>query len=185
MLETTAELSYAKSALKSGEVKDMLMKLPALLMETSDKTLIKEEATIIGEYSKISARKNESSRRDNSSSISRMQARNQRFLLNNSAVSSVRGVPSSHNGSLGFNGRLENDTTLFRQESSGSEVMEFHNLTKSNRDASLNGLSAAANLPKKHAQVTNRTAFLIRRLLNDQSLAELKKAKTNISTLRT
>ena len=77
MLETTAELSYAKSALKSGEVKDMLMKLPALLMETSHKTLIKEEATIIGEYSKMSARKNESSRRDNSSSISRMQARNQ------------------------------------------------------------------------------------------------------------
>ena len=131
MLETTAELSYAKSALKSGEVKDMLMKLPALLMETSDKTLIKEEATIIGKYSKISAKKNESSRRDNSSSISRMQARNQRFLLNNSAVSSVRGVPSSHNGSLGFNGRQENNTTLFRQESSGSEVMEFYNLTKS------------------------------------------------------
>lgn len=44
-------------------------------METSDKTLIKEEATLIGEYSKISARKHEISRRDNSSSISRMNAR--------------------------------------------------------------------------------------------------------------
>lgn len=75
LLETTAELSYAKSALKSGEVQDILMKLPGLLMETSDKTLIKEEATLIGEYSKISARKHEISRRDNSSSISRMEAR--------------------------------------------------------------------------------------------------------------
>ena len=35
LLEVTAELAYAKSALKSGEVKDMLQKLPGLLMETS------------------------------------------------------------------------------------------------------------------------------------------------------
>ena len=41
LLEATAELTYAKSALKSGEVKDMLQKLPGLLMETSSKTLIK------------------------------------------------------------------------------------------------------------------------------------------------
>ena len=41
LLETTAELNWAKSALKSGEVKEMLLKLPGLLMETTEKTLIK------------------------------------------------------------------------------------------------------------------------------------------------
>ena len=41
IIEITAELNWAKSALKSGEVKDMLMRLPGLLMETTEKTLIK------------------------------------------------------------------------------------------------------------------------------------------------
>ena len=41
-METTAELNWAKSALKSGEVKEMIQKLPGLLMETADKTLIKQ-----------------------------------------------------------------------------------------------------------------------------------------------
>ena len=41
-MEVTAELNWAKSALKSGEVKDMIEKLPGLLMETADKTLIKQ-----------------------------------------------------------------------------------------------------------------------------------------------
>ena len=46
LIETRAELDWAKSALKSGEVKEMLMKLPGLLMETADKTLVKQEAAV-------------------------------------------------------------------------------------------------------------------------------------------
>ena len=45
----TAELNWARSALKSGEVKEMLEKLPGLLMETADKTLIKQEAALLNE----------------------------------------------------------------------------------------------------------------------------------------
>lgn len=41
LLEITAELDWAKSALKSGEVKDLLAKMPGLLMETAEKTLVK------------------------------------------------------------------------------------------------------------------------------------------------
>ena len=44
-------MNWAKSALKSGEVKEMLEKLPGLLMETADKTLIKQEATLLNERS--------------------------------------------------------------------------------------------------------------------------------------
>ena len=41
LLEAKAELNWAKSALKSGEVKEMLAKLPGLLMGTAEKTLLK------------------------------------------------------------------------------------------------------------------------------------------------
>ena len=42
LIEITAELNWAKGALKSGEVKDLLTRLPGLLMETTEKTLIKQ-----------------------------------------------------------------------------------------------------------------------------------------------
>ena len=35
LIEVTAELDWAKSAIKSGEVKEMLQRLPGLLMETT------------------------------------------------------------------------------------------------------------------------------------------------------
>ena len=35
IIEVTAELDWAKSAIKSGEVKEMLQRLPGLLMETT------------------------------------------------------------------------------------------------------------------------------------------------------
>ena len=35
LIEITAELDWAKSAIKSGEVKEMLQRLPGLLMETT------------------------------------------------------------------------------------------------------------------------------------------------------
>ena len=62
LLEVTAELAYAKSALKSGEVKDMLQKLPGLLMETSQKTLIKEEAALLNEHQRLKERRVSKSR---------------------------------------------------------------------------------------------------------------------------
>lgn len=58
LLETTAELNYAKSALKSGEVKELLQKLPGLLMDTSQKTLMKqEEAKVLQEQKQQHAKK--------------------------------------------------------------------------------------------------------------------------------
>ena len=35
LIEVTAELDWAKSAIKSNEVKEMLQRLPGLLMETT------------------------------------------------------------------------------------------------------------------------------------------------------
>ena len=49
LLDTIAELNWAKSALNSGELKELLEKLPGLLMETADKTLIKQEAALLTE----------------------------------------------------------------------------------------------------------------------------------------
>lgn len=38
---------------------------------------------------------------------------------------------------------------------------------------------------RRQNSITNRTAFLIRRLVNDQVLADLKKAKGQVTALRT
>lgn len=53
LIETTAELDWTKSALKSGEVKDFMARLPGLLMETTEKTLIKQEAALLNEQHRL------------------------------------------------------------------------------------------------------------------------------------
>jgi len=53
LIETTAELTWAKSALRSGEVRDLLARLPALLMETTEKTLIKQESALLSEQHRL------------------------------------------------------------------------------------------------------------------------------------
>ena len=63
LLEVNAELTWAKSALKSGEVKDMLQKLPGLLMETTEKTLIKQEGALLNEQNKLKGKRNASKSR--------------------------------------------------------------------------------------------------------------------------
>ena len=62
LIETTAELDWTKSALKSGEVKDFMARLPGLLMETTEKTLIKQEAAVLNEQHRLRMQQDNASR---------------------------------------------------------------------------------------------------------------------------
>ena len=66
LIETTAELDWTKSALKSGEVKDFMARLPGLLMETTEKTLIKQEAAVLNEQHRLRMQQDSSANRHKS-----------------------------------------------------------------------------------------------------------------------
>lgn len=100
LIEVTAQLNWAKSALQSGEVKDMLEKLPGLLMETAEKTLIKQGAALLnerggGEKSLQSVR-NKSDRggspKSNLNNSSRMSGYTSLRLLSPNSTSNQRNI---------------------------------------------------------------------------------------------
>ena len=153
-MEATAELTYAKSALKSGEVKDMLQKLPGLLMETTEKTLIKQEGALLNEQHKLKEMRN----------VSRSRGRDA-SLNNTSALSSVRvTAPSARHSSRLNSGQKplrqqidDIDSQLFREDDSDEN--------RSDGNMTFDMGASQLNLTSKRESMAN-TSILIK---NQQS----------------
>ena len=216
LIETTAELDWTKSALKSGEVKDFMARLPGLLMETTEKTLIKQEAAVLNEQHRLRMQQDNAIRHKSPKTSQGIDMQTLLKTTNQSrsaATASKRGHRSVNNDRKLRQAVMEVEPQqLFREESDSKsegsdDFMTFDQkparvggtgAKNSSRDLS-NGSSRSKRWSAQYQpsdlqlsqrgshnphqqtqayQVSNRTAYLVRRLLNDHLLEEMKKLKS-------
>ena len=144
-------------------------------METTQKTLIKQEAALMNEQNKLKGRRNASISRGRDASLN-----------NTSVLSSVRVTgPTIKNSQRLHSGQKlishidDVDSQLFRQDdlsenkSEDRENMAFEqptsqfNRTSRHQTAGNTSFTVIQPDTSRGWQVSNRTAFLVRRLLND------------------